>query len=91
MVGMRGFEPPATWSQTTGPTRLGYIPFVSLVKELKWQGRRDSNPKLSAPEADAQPIELCPNCKDGWSGGHQTPDHAVNGRGLCQLSYTPLK
>ena len=49
-VGMTGFEPATSRSQSECSTKLSYIP---------WWEQRDSNPRHSACKADAATAELC--------------------------------
>ena len=53
MVGVAGFEPAASWSQTRCATKLRYTP-------IKWQGQKDSNPRHAVLETAALPTELYP-------------------------------
>ena len=53
LVGVTGFEPTTSWSQTKRSTKLSYTP-------IYWLGRVDSNHQPTDSKSGTLPIELLP-------------------------------
>ena len=79
LVGVAGFEPATTWTQTMHSTRLNYTPMAD---------HRGFEPLLSDLESDVLPLTLMA-C--GASEGARTLDIHVGNVALYQLRYTRME
>ena len=88
MVGMTGFEPAASWSQTRRSTKLSYIPIITppwnvLVRTVGLE------PTTYCTSSSYSPSWVMPAF--GGNNRARTCDPLLVRQMLSQLSYAPIK
>ena len=86
MVGVEGFEPPTTWSQTRCATRLRYTPKTGAIDGDRTRDNRNHNPGLYQLSYNRHKEAL--NSMVGVEG-FEPPTTWSQTRCATRLRYTP--